>query len=846
MRIIIFRLSAILLLFTSLSAAAQNQDHNTLKIWVNGACGMCEDRIQKTALRTPGVHTAVWDEHTKMLTVTTGAKFKEDQLHQNIAQVGHDTEKVKAPDDVYENLHACCHYDRSDVPPSQKSKTIRGKVLEELKKGEESPLIGAVVHWLGTSQGSTTDADGHFELEPHPGSNRLVVSYIGYRPDTVDVKDGFDLDIVLSNTHTLKEVEVFYRKKATEVSFFSPIQVQVISEKELLKAACCNLSESFETTPSIDVNFTDAVTGTRQIQLLGLAGPNIQITRESMPDVRGLSALYGMNYTAGPWIEGIQLSMGAGSVVNGFEAIAGQINVELRKPETSDLMYLNLYAATMGRYEGNANFSYKINEQWSGGVLLHGKSQQREVDHNHDGFLDNPLSDALIAIKRWGFQGKKGWEAQFGLKGALLNDKSGATGFHEDVELHTGHWWGASVATKRAEVWAKIGRVLPNKPHTTYGLQLSAIRHEQRAYFGLRSLNGDQKSAYANFIFQSIIGDTRHTYRTGASFQWDNFEENANNRWYDRNEQIPGAFFEYTYKPDDKLTAVAGIRADYHNNYGLFFTPRLHVSYTPRDLTVFRISAARGQRTASVWAENIGIWASNRNIVLHGDAEGLPYGLRPEIAWNFGLNFTQGFEINHRAATFTAGVYHTNFVNQVVVDFDKGPQELHIGNLDGRSFSNSAMAQLDVEMLAGWDLRLAYRFNDARTTFAPGLLERPLLSRHRAFLNTAYETKSGWHFDFTLNWQGARRIPSTASNPAQYRALERSPDYFLANAQISKRWGDKYDLYIGAENIFAYTQHHPIIGANDPFGPYFDSTLVWGPIFGRNIYVGGRWRIARR
>ncbi|HRJ16166.1 MAG TPA: carboxypeptidase-like regulatory domain-containing protein, partial [Saprospiraceae bacterium] len=223
MRIIIFRLSAILLLFTSLSAAAQNQDHNTLKIWVNGACGMCEDRIQKTALRTPGVHTAVWDEHTKMLTVTTGAKFKEDQLHQNIAQVGHDTEKVKAPDDVYENLHACCHYDRSDVPPSQKSKTIRGKVLEELKKGEESPLIGAVVHWLGTSQGSTTDAAGHFELEPHPGSNRLVVSYIGYRPDTVEVKDGFDLDIVLSNTHTLKEVEVFYRKKATEVSFFSPI-----------------------------------------------------------------------------------------------------------------------------------------------------------------------------------------------------------------------------------------------------------------------------------------------------------------------------------------------------------------------------------------------------------------------------------------------------------------------------------------------------------------------------------------------------------------------------------------------------------------------------------------------
>ncbi len=823
------------------SAAQQSAQENSLSIWVNGECGMCEDRIQKAALRVPGVRSAMWDIDTKMLSVTADpSKFDEARLHKTIASVGHDTEKEKAPDEVYDKLHACCHYDRSETPPA---KRVRGQILEQVKKGEWAALAGANVHWLGTTEGATADAEGRFELAPHAETNRLVISYIGFQPDTVEVKEGFDLEVVLSNTLTLKEVEVSYRRKATEVSFFAPIQVQLISERELLKAACCNLSESFETTPSVDVNFTDAVTGTRQIQLLGLSGPNIQITRESMPDVRGLSALYGMSYTAGPWIEGIQLSMGAGSVANGFEAIAGQINVELRKPEASDRMYLNLYAAEMGRYEGNLNLSRKLSDKWSTGLLLHGKSQMREVDHNHDGFLDNPLSQAMIAVNRWKYQGENGWEAQFGLKGALLNDKSGVGGFHQDPETHLGHWWGAEVATRRAEAWAKIGRVFPGKPHSSMGLQLSGVRHEQRAYFGLRNYDADQKSAYANLIYQSIIGNTNHQYRTGASFQWDNFDEKIPGAHFLRNEVIPGAFFEYTFKHLDRFTLVAGLRADHHNNFRLFFTPRMHLSWTPRDLSVIRLSAARGQRTAAIWAENIGIWASSRSIVLHSSNPDTPYGLDAEAAWNFGLNFTQGFKLGARAATFTAGAYHTNFINQIVVDFDQSPQEVHFYNLEGRSYSNSVMTQLDVEVLPRLDARLAYRFNDVRIDFAGGRLEKPLLSRHRAFLNLAYATKSDFHFDLTLNWQGARRIPSTASNPEQYRALDRSPDFVLVNAQISKRWGEAYDLYIGAENLLGFTQRAPIIGANDPFGPFFDSTLVWGPIFGRNIYVGGRWRI---
>jgi outer membrane receptor for ferrienterochelin and colicins len=838
-------IGAALLLPYPIAAQTAQPSPSAITLWVDGACGMCQDRIENAALLTPGVRTAEWDMDSKTLTVTLGPEaFETGQLHRNIAGVGHDTDQMRAPDEVYDNLHYCCKYRPEEEPAA--SGTIRGQVLEASAKGQRSPLVGANVFWLGTTEGVSTDLAGQFDLPLHSQTDWLVVSYIGYKSDTLQVQKGYDLEVVLSNAVTLDEVQVTHRRRATEVSFIAPMQVQMIGEKELMKAACCNLSESFETTPAVDVSFTDAVTGTRQIQMLGLASPYIQITRENVPDVRGLAALYGMTYTAGPWIEGMQLSMGIGSVANGFEAIAGQINVELRKPEDTDLLYLNLYAGEMGRFEGNANFSHRLNERWSTGVLLHGKSQPFEIDHNHDGFLDNPLSKAAVAINRWKYQGPTGWQAQFGVKGALLDDRSGQTGAHHDDGAHIGHLWAAQVQTRRAEGWAKIGRVLPQRPYASMGLQLSGLRHEQRAFFGTRNYDADQSSAYANFIYQSIIGSTDHQFRTGASFQWDQYDENLNNMPFLRNEWAPGAFFEYTYQFREQFTAVAGIRGDYHNLFGLFFSPRLHLSYTPAERTVIRASAGRGQRTASIFAENIGILASARNIIIHSEDPNKPYGLDAEAAWNYGLNLTREIMVAARPATLQVGFNHANFVNQIVVDFDQNPQEVHFYNLQGRSYSNSFMAQFDAEVLPRLDLRLAYRYNDVQIAFADGMLEKPLISRHRAFLNLAYATDNGWHFDWTMNWQGAKRIPFTASNPPEYRALERSPNFVMANAQVSKKWSEKFEVYVGAENLFGFTQRTPIIAADDPFGPFFDSSLVWGPIFGRNTYAGLRYRLAHK
>jgi len=397
--------------------------------------------------------------------------------------------------------------------------------------------------------------------------------------------------------------------------------------------------------------------------------------------------------------------------------------------------------------------------------------------------------------------------------------------------------------TRRMEGWVKIGKIFENKPYASMGFQLSGVLHRQDAYFGLTDYLADQRSFYSNLIYQSILGNTNHQYRTGLSFQGDSYDETVGMELYERLELVPGAFLEYTFNHLDMFSAVAGIRADFHNIYGMFFTPRLHLRYEPRERTVFRASAGRGQKTASIFAENTGIFASSRNIILDQSSEGSPYGLEPEVAWSYGLNFAQGFQLGEAESVFKLDYFHTRFTNQVVLDLDRDPREVHFYNLEGDSWSNSLQAQLDMEPLERYDIRLAYRINDVQTTYGEELLPRPMVAKHRAFVNMAYATAGQWNFDITWSWQGAKRIPATASNPEPYRLEDYSPAFSQVNLQIGKTVFTRLELYAGIENLFGVVQEDPILASDDPFGPWFDSSLIWGPVFGRKFYGGLRFRI---
>ena len=851
----------IIALFLLVSAAANGQE---LKIKVYGACGMCQERIENNAKNVIGVNTASWDMMENMLTITyDDFMFQEKELHDKMASIGHDTDKVKATDEVYAILHACCKYRVDENTESENNlveqfkndfekkggkvdealSTYSGMIYEQSSSGNLEPLVGANVYIAGSLEGTSTDTEGYFLFEKPEkmDSELLVISYTGYANDTIDMTGQSILSVVMKTNFVMDEVEIVHKRKSTEVSFINPIKVQNIGQKELCKAACCNLSEAFETNPSVDAGATDAVTGTKKIELLGLAGPYVQVTRENMPYIRGLAAVYGFSYTPGTWIESIQLNMGAGSVVNGPESMTGQINVEVKKPELSEKLNLNLYANAAGRYEANVNHASQLNDKWGTAFLFHGNYQNRIQDRNGDNFQDMPDNLNLIAMNRWKYRGDNGRFAQFGVKGTYIDKSSGQ--INPLVEgPNNGERWRADVETKRIEGWAKIGKIFEYRPYASIGLQMSASHHDQIGLFGSRVYNGTQTSVYSNLIYQTIIKNTKHTIKFGSSFQYDKYDEEVGAELFVRNESLIGAFSEYQFVPNDKWTLVLGLRADYHNLFGAFLTPRLHFRYNPQENSSIRIIAGRGQRTASIFAENIGLFASNRNIIIHGDDADTPYGLGKETAWNFGVNYTKEVLINNRSTVFGIDYYYTTFTDQVVVDFDINPQEVHFYNLNGQSFSHSIQGQADMELFDGFDLRVAYRYNNPKTEFTDGLNVRPLISKQRAFFNIGWEMGKGWVYDLTGNWQSTKRIPFTDQNPAEFRMDTQSPAFTTFNSQITKTIRQGFDIYLGGENIFDYRQENAILSNDNPFNDYFDSSLIWGPVQGRVVYLGLRYK----
>lgn len=733
---------------------------------------------------------------------------------------------------------------------------LKGVVTFENEEGQLESIPFANVYWEGTNYGTSTDSSGAFQLAvPKEGATTLITSFIGFKVDT-SIVENFKRSIAirLVRSNELDAVDVNYRRKSSEMSFINPIQTINMNEKELFKAACCNLSESFETNPSVDVNFTDAVTGAKQIRMLGLNGPYTMISRENMPGIRGLANAYGLGSIPGTWINSIQVTKGVGSVVNGYESIAGQINVELQKPDIGEQTFFNLFANEAGRTEANLVHTEKFSEHLGTTFLLHGNIRPIERDRNNkDGFRDFPLQQQVNFMNRWKFNTNRGWMGQIGIQYFLDDKEGGQTDELKKEELasaNNGNKYRVNIKMEKVEVFGKLGYVFSNSEYKSMGFQWQLTQHDLNTNFGIRDYNSLQQSFYGNWIYQSIIGSTTHQFKTGLSFVYDNYDEQFEANDYDRIERVPGAFFEYTFKPTGNFTLVAGIRGDHHNLYDAFVTPRLHLRYALNETTVLRGVGGSGQRSPTTLVDRQSLMASSRRFIFPTNNSDLPYGLEMEKAWNVGVNLTKNFSLDYREGTVQVDFYHTNFENQVVVDLEESAREVLFYNLQGQSYSNTAQFQLDYELIKFLDLRLAYRWVQVKTEFISGVKQQPLTPEHRFFVNLGYETtesanESNWTFDLTMQWVGEQRIPTTVENSAPNQRATSSEAFAMVSSQVTRNFSKRLAVYVGIENAFNFQQKNPIIGADNPFGNEFDASLVWGPIFGRNLYGGLRWRIQK-
>jgi hypothetical protein len=750
---------------------------------------------------------------------------------------------------------------------TQPADTLRGVVLEQNAQGRFQPLPMAHVYWLGTQRGTTTNEQGLFALPAHPETRQLVVRYTGYAPDTLFIREYQTTRIVLRTQERFGLVEVTEQRATTYLSRSEARNAKVITENELFKAACCNLSESFETNPSVEVTYTDAASGVKQIQMLGLSGAYVQILRENLLGIRGLATHYGLALLPGSWIDEMQLTQGVGSVVNGYESITGQINLELKKPDNPGRVMLNAYQNQMGRSEANVVAALPLSGKWSSSVLLHANRMDGTPDINKDGFVDLPAGRQVNGMWRLQYDNGVGLTAQLALRGVEDQRKGGQVQYnHQQAQEAQPGVYGLQTRIGQQEVFGKIGYVLPAHKYRSLGLLWSASETRLDNRLGYRDYRGKQYTHSAQFIYQDILGDTRNRYRTGISWLDDRYDE-----WVDplavvdttpplpplpadtarmqfaRRERVPGVFAELTLERGKHLW-VLGLRYDRHNLAGSQWCPRVNWKWELSEQNQLRFSAGRGFRIASVLAEQQGGMVSSRQLIIDrrmvngAGVGGGAFGQEAERAWHVGLHANHAFRFRYRSARMSLDLQQTRFTGQVVADFDRAPTELHIYSLDGRSFSRSAQIEVEVQPRKRMELRLAYRIQDVQTDYRGGRLSRPLVPRSRGLINLSWKTKNRWDFDFTLLTYGSKRLPSTASNPDSLQMPPQSPVYAVGFLQVTKNY-DRSSFYLGIENLTDFRQTDLIVSAQQPFSPYFDASLVWGPAIERMVYVGWRWRL---
>lgn len=854
---------------------------------VKGNCEMCKSRIENAA-KSKGAKTANWSSETQILSVQYDANNTDaDKILKNIAEVGHDNDKYKADDSIYKKLPGCCLYDRTETvsnyetvqaPQAFYVKGNCGMCKTRIEKAAKE-AGASEANWIAEEQklhlnfdASKTDADkilkkvaevGH-DNEKYKADDSVFSKLPGCCIYDRNLAFGEPNPKVHSDKkktddgHNHKEGESHNEPKNTQIDGVSIIKTKDatglsrkevgltfnIDSKELLKAACCNLSESFETNATVDVSFSNAVTGTKQLKMLGLDQKYTSLTKELLPEIRGLASAYGLNFIPGKWIGGIQLTKGGSTVVNGYESITGQINTELlkshdEKPSTE----INLFADFEARTEANITHTSQVAEDWNQSILLHGNGTFGETDMNNDGFLDRPKGTQLNATYLLNYNGldHNGLGTHFGINFVQDQRTAGQVGYNKQLSQKEQSLYGVGIDISRFQVWNKTGYVFKGKPYQSIGWMNQFTYHQQDSFFGLRNYYGEQKSFYSNLIFESILGNTNHKYKVGASFLFDDYNEIYLQDHYNRIERVPGLFAEYTLT-GTKYTLVAGARVDFHNLAGTQFTPRLNFKYDITPKTILRLSAGKGFRTANIFAESQQYFASNRKIEILGNGGDI-YGLRPEIAWNYGVSVQQEFKLFNRKSSIVADFFRTDFQDQVVADLDASAQKILFYNLEGQSFANSFQTQWDFIPVKNLDVRLAYKYYNVEADYLSGRKKIPFMPAHRGFVNVAYSTtkseKGGfWSFDATYNWIGEQRIPNTNGNPAEFRLPDYSKPYSTVNAQISKNFNEKIRLYAGGENLTNYKQHNAILDAKNPFGSYFDGGMVYAPVMGINTYIG--------
>lgn len=718
------------------------------------------------------------------------------------------------------------------------SQKVTGVVKVQKPNGVVEPMPYASVYWLEEEEVFESNDKGLFSFDRRGLEQvSLVATFVGYTQDTIVLsKENNTAELLIKEGAELDAARIVTRQQGNYISKLSSVKTEVITAAGLCKMACCNLAESFENSASVTVGYSDAITGARQIRLLGLSGIYTQMLDENRPVMRGIASPFGLSYIPGQWLESIQIAKGPSSVINGLEAISGQINMEHRKPTAEQPLFANLFLSSSLRKEANIASSIQLNNKWSTVLLGHVSSAPGNHDENSDGFRDDPKTTQFNFSNRWLYMAENGTQLRFGFK-ALKDDRlAGQIDFNEDAERDT-QSWGSNIKNSGFNGYVKLGIPLTPSNSQNIAAVVDYAYHELDSYFGLKEYKANQNSLFVNLIYQNELNES-HKYSLGLNAHADQIEEHLKDYFRteffdfypDRNEGAIGGYGEYTYTNGEKVSVVAGFRLDYNNIYGWLPAPRINLKYAFDPRLVFRALGGRGFRSAYIIPDNMGILSTGRRIDSWRD-------LDIEDAWTYGANLTAYLPFGYEDASLSFDYFRSDFNKQVIVDQEYDLSKISVYNLDGRSFTNTYQIDFNLELIERLTMLATFRYTDAKVTLkGQGLVEKPLTSRYKGVFNIQYATRMNiWTFDFTAQLNGPSRIPDFAGGGD-------SPVYPMLFAQVTKKFRD-VDLYVGAENLTNYKQENPIIDAQNVYSENFNASIIWGPLMGTKVYAGLRYTL---
>jgi len=724
---------------------------------------------------------------------------------------------------------------------SDAQEIVKGRVFG-IEQGIRSPLPGASVSWINASIGTITDNDGKFVLSTENiPEKKIIVSMMGFYSDTILVEE----KTVYVNLRSVSTSEIIVEDESN-TNFISKdvVKTEVLSQNEFKKASCCDLSGCFGSNSSVEVAVTDIVNNTKEMQMLGLDGSYTQILIDGIPNMTGLTAKYGLNSIPGTLINKINISKGANSVLQGYESISGIINIELKDFKSSEKFLVNGYMNDMLEKHVNTNYVSKWNK-WSTIFSAHTAQESKRMDDNNDGFMDAPLVTRYMGYNKWNFDDNSNG-VMFDAAVQYIDEQriGGQKGFQKD-ERGSNTIYGQTVNLNSLKLYSKFGKTFVNDDQLK--LFVSYDYYDDLSYYGITRYDGKQKSFYANAFYEKEIFEESHL-KAGLSYRHELIHEDINFTapttktyagLYNKKESIPGLFVENVFEGlNKKLMVISGVRLDYHNKFDAVVTPRVLAKYELSPETIFRASFGTGFRTINLFNEYSNLFSSGKDIVIREE-------LNPEKVINFGVNLVQYFIIGDVHADLVIDYYKTNFTNKIIPDYNSSATQVVFENLHGSAGSDVFQIETNIKLFTNLDIKNSYKYNKVSYIQNGVNQNAPFIPAHKILSNVSYSFDNNkWGVNASMNWYGRQELPDTKNNPPQYRFASESEPFAVFNAQVNKNW-ESFEFYLGVENIFDYKQSNPIVSAENPFSQYFDTSFIWGPVKGREIYAGFRFKLLR-